>query len=209
MGSVDPSQVNSIIGLNNFFFFVSAADVRMAFHYVALNGYLKNAQGFDEAMRKGAEEHDATACETQVNYLLYPYGHIPYNPISHLSAVLSDARVPILKAAAIYQVPIKEIASGDADFKDISKTFATEIVSEIRKLIRQAGNPGWGLDLYNAQERFSSLLEKASFSYEKSGGEIGYVSFVNFGKFALHKWTGTYGGDGAIDAASVNFLDLY
>ncbi|HEX5038283.1 MAG TPA: hypothetical protein VFX30_14090 [bacterium] len=206
MGNVDPSEVNSIIGLNNFFFFITATNVRMKFHYAALLGPISSAQAADEAMREALKNNDGREAKSNFDMLL--------SPMSLFYPIVEEARDPVLKAASIYQVRLAAIDPEDNDFQDIHEAFVKGFISRVRSLFLSYGpqiNPVTGLDSEIYWDildlLLGSLIDNASFSYVKSNGEKGYVTFVNFGTGGLHPW-GYYGSDGAFDAGAFQFLDF-
>ena len=223
MASNKPETIHTVLGFNNFLSFVKNADKRMGLHYAALNGLLKDAQWHDELMRQASAAKQGQEFYNQWNQLNYD--------VSQMVQILSNAREPLLKAIAIYKVPVSEINSSDATFKKISEDFYQGVFDAVKKLAKQV--PAY--DPLNTEDSqilygygFYSLIKNSSFainpviigpqilqnpSQEKpietpdDQANIGFVSFVKFGQFAFNKW-GTYGGDGALDSSAFELLDL-
>ena len=219
MASNKPENINSVLAFNNFLAFIKAVDGRMGLHYSALNGYLKDAQFYNEQMRQASLAHKGDDLENSWSHLYYD--------VTQMNRVLTDAREPLLKAISIYKVPVKEIDSSNPTFKSIGSDFYKGVIESVKKLASQVpaqNNPFKDEDITDMYELdLYMLIKNSSFTYSKviiiggsapiqdpgnlDPGNIGFVSFVNFGSFAFNKW-GTYGGDGALNAAAFELLDF-
>ena len=213
MGSADATKLNSIAGFNNFFAFVYAADAGMRLRYNAMSNMLKAAENDNALMKKAANDGDG------VNFRDYSRNVLLKYPET-LQAMVKEARTPLLKAATIYDVPIFEADDGviqapDPNVLKISTAFINDVTNSFEELAKKVGsnynifeNEDLGSDYREYFENaFSKLILNSMLTYKKADGTTTSMAFVNFGQFAFHKW-GNFGGDGALEAASFQYLDF-
>jgi hypothetical protein len=203
MGDTNPKSIDSIAEFNKFFSFVSATNFGMRLHYAALIGHLNEANTAYQGMKRAVENQDRSAFFYNLPPLLAPTGNLAF--------VLEEAQERLLSIASIYEVPMKKAKQTPQKFSKLKEAFSQNTYDGIADLAK--GIPGLKNDLVLSPTfdafywALGLILENASFSYERSDGETGFVSFVTFGHSAPHEW-GKLGGDGAIDTASFQFLGI-